>query len=334
MSSPQTEFSVTNVCDTPKPLVSVLVVTYNQEDTLGRTIDSLLAQDLEEPWEILICDDASADGTAGVARRYADAYPDRIRLIVRDRNLGVQGNYFDGVRRCRADLIADCAGDDFWCDPTKLRRQLEHIREHPEVSLVHTGWSYLRPDGTTSLHIQAPEYSAPVTPGRKILQALISREQAVIIHLCTALYRKSPVIEALERYPELMLNPSFLVEDLQIMAFEAAAGDIAYIPDDTLRYSVGHDSISTPKSMNKEFDFALATFLLREALARHFSLPDGAMKPYRRTMIPFIASRAYRGGSAERMSRLFMELHRLGLRATLKTRLYSLLLKLKNLKSR
>ena len=85
MSSPQTEFTVTNVCDTPKPLVSVLVVTYNQEDTLGRTIDSLLAQDLEEPWEILICDDASADGTAGVARRYADAYPDRIRLIVRDR---------------------------------------------------------------------------------------------------------------------------------------------------------------------------------------------------------------------------------------------------------
>lgn len=292
------------------PVVSVVVVCFNQQDTIGRTLDSILAQEVDFPYEIVVNDDASSDGTADVVRRYADKYPDIISLHVNPQNRGVQANYFDAVSRCRADLIADCAGDDFWCDPHKLARQYRLMSEHPEVSLVHTGWQYSLPDGSVKATSWNPLVSQPFKPGRNLLPLLATHTGQPMVHLCTALYRRQPVMDVLASDPQFLLNPDYGCEDLQIICLEAAAGDIAYLRDVTLCYSVGHDSISAaPSNPLKEFRFYFGSLLLHLRIFEKFCFAGNSsvaplIKGYMHRALGYLTGLAATGRSADCARRL------------------------------
>ena len=120
--------------------ISVIVATYNQEDTIGRTLDSILMQQCHVPYEIVIGEDCSTDSTRTVCQEYAKKHPDVIRLFANQKNKGLIDNYFDCLLACEGQYIAECAGDDFWTDPLKLEKEVTILEEHPEVTLVHTDW--------------------------------------------------------------------------------------------------------------------------------------------------------------------------------------------------
>ena len=120
------------------PLASIVVITYNQEHSLPVTLDSLLAQKTDFPFEIVVGDDCSKDGTREVMADYARRFPDVIRPIYNERNLGILGNYVSTLRQCRGKYRAACAGDDFWDDPEKLQLQVDIMEKDPEIGVVYT----------------------------------------------------------------------------------------------------------------------------------------------------------------------------------------------------
>ena len=120
------------------PLASIVVTTYNQEHLLPVTLDSLLTQKTSFPFEIVVGEDCSKDGTRSVLAEYAGKYPDRIRPIYNEHNLGILGNYVSTLRQCRGKYIAGCAGDDSWYDPEKLQLQVDIMEKDPEIGLVYT----------------------------------------------------------------------------------------------------------------------------------------------------------------------------------------------------
>ena len=120
------------------PLASIVVITYNQEHSLPVTLDSLLAQKTEFPFEIVVGDDCSRDGTREVMADYARRFPEIIRPIYNERNLGILGNYVSTLRQCRGKYRAACAGDDFWDDPEKLQLQVDIMEKDPEIGVVYT----------------------------------------------------------------------------------------------------------------------------------------------------------------------------------------------------
>ncbi len=120
------------------PLASIVVLTYNQEHSLPVTLDSLLAQKTDFPFEIVVGDDCSKDGTREVLADYAERYPDIIRPIYNERNLGILGNYVSTLAQCRGKYLAGCAGDDFWEDPEKLQLQVDIMERDPEIGVVYT----------------------------------------------------------------------------------------------------------------------------------------------------------------------------------------------------
>ena len=120
------------------PLASIVVTTYNQEKSLPVTLDSLLAQKTTFPFEIVVGEDCSKDGTRAVLADYAGRYPDIIRPLYHERNLGLLGNYVSILRQCRGKYISGCGGDDFWNDPEKLQLQVDILEEDPEIGLVYT----------------------------------------------------------------------------------------------------------------------------------------------------------------------------------------------------
>ena len=78
-------------------LISVVVCTYNQEATIARTLDSILMQQCHVPYEIILGEDCSTDGTLAICETYASKHPDKIRLLANKENKGLLDNYFDCI---------------------------------------------------------------------------------------------------------------------------------------------------------------------------------------------------------------------------------------------
>lgn len=112
--------------------LSVVIVSYNQEKYIAKAIDSVLMQQTDFPFEILIGDDCSTDGSGAIIQRYADLYPDKIKFIKRSSNVGATYNAYDLNTRCAGDYIAYLEGDDYWIDPLKLQKQKDFLDKHKE----------------------------------------------------------------------------------------------------------------------------------------------------------------------------------------------------------
>lgn len=119
------------------PMLSVAVITYNQEHLLGEALESILSQGFDRDYEIVIGDDCSSDGTRTVIESYREKYPDIIKPLLNEHNLGITGNYFNVIRHCRGTYIMQCAGDDFWL-PGKVNMQIKFMEDNPDIGMCYT----------------------------------------------------------------------------------------------------------------------------------------------------------------------------------------------------
>ena len=120
----------------PPPKVSVTVVTYNHGKWLAECLESIVTQETDFPFEVIVGDDASTDGiTREVLRDYATRYPDLIVPIFREKNINGTQNYLDVMRRARGEYIAHIDGDDMML-PGKLQKQADFLGHHPECAIV------------------------------------------------------------------------------------------------------------------------------------------------------------------------------------------------------
>lgn len=237
-------------------MISVVVITYNQESTISRTLDSILMQKCHLPIEIVIGEDASTDNTRVICQTYATRYPNVIRLLCNQYNKGIVDNYFDCLLQCRGRYIADCAGDDFWTDPEKLEKELRVMEENKNVTMVITNWQYYDEQSHRTTPSRQQRH-APITPGRKLQKAIITQQYMSVFHLCTSLYRADVFRKAYEEDINLFRHETYVSEDMQIALAMALHGDIAYLPDVTLNYSC--EGVSNTRDDIKLFDFVQKT---------------------------------------------------------------------------
>lgn len=120
--------------------VSVGVLTYNQEKTIGRTLDSILNQRHTCTFEIIIGDDASTDGTRKVCEEYASKYPDIIKLNDPHPNYGVVLNQEETLNRSTGKYRMGCPGDDIWSNPDKMQKQFDYMESHENCVVYYGGF--------------------------------------------------------------------------------------------------------------------------------------------------------------------------------------------------
>lgn len=130
------EYIYSNTCP-EKPLVSVLVLAYNHEQFISQAIDSLVCQQTNFPYEIVIGEDCSLDSTRNVCLKYQKKYPDKIKILLQNKNKGLIGNFCDTLRTCRGKYIAECAGDDFWGDCHKLQKHVDYMEQNEDVMVTY-----------------------------------------------------------------------------------------------------------------------------------------------------------------------------------------------------
>ena len=121
------------------PLVSTFVFTYNQQDLVIKTIESIVYQNCDFDYEIIICDDCSTDATLNVCLDYQKRFPEKVRVVENEKNLGIRGSYINNISQyTRGKYVASCAGDDWWSSSQKLQKQITYLENHEDVSLVHS----------------------------------------------------------------------------------------------------------------------------------------------------------------------------------------------------
>ena len=140
--------------------ISVAVITYNQQNTIGQTLDSILCQKGDFDLEVVVGEDCSTDDTYSICGEYAERYPNVIRLLPNTHNLGIMANFTRVMRACTGEYVGICAGDDYWCDEYKLQKQLNYFLSHPEVGVVSTsGYKLLVKNNQL-----VPNAIAPINP--------------------------------------------------------------------------------------------------------------------------------------------------------------------------
>lgn len=119
-----------------KPMVTVLTTAYNHAPYIAQTIEGFLMQKTNFPIEMIIHDDASTDGTTDIIRDYVKRYPDKIKAIFQKENQYSKGiNVYDFMTPyIRGKYLAECEGDDYWCDENKLQIQVNWMENHSEYS--------------------------------------------------------------------------------------------------------------------------------------------------------------------------------------------------------
>ncbi|MDP1766678.1 MAG: glycosyltransferase [Methylotenera sp.] len=120
------------------PVVSVIMITYNHEAYLSESIEAVLAQVTDFPFELIIGEDCSPDNTRQIAIEYQKKYPQIIRIITSEKNVGMSKNQARILSASRGKYIAYCDGDDCWNDTQKLQKQADFLeKNHEYVAVYH-----------------------------------------------------------------------------------------------------------------------------------------------------------------------------------------------------
>ncbi|MBD3279273.1 MAG: glycosyltransferase [Candidatus Pacebacteria bacterium] len=122
-----------------RPLVSVLIGTYNRAKLLPRCLNSILQQ-THKNLEIIVVDDHSQDETPVVLKKYQQKYPQKIRYLVNQKNRGISFNSNKAFQLAKGDYLALCGDDDQWFNKHKLNKQLAIFKKNPQIGLVGTWW--------------------------------------------------------------------------------------------------------------------------------------------------------------------------------------------------
>ena len=214
--------------------VSVATTTYNHASFIAQAIDSVLMQDTNFACEQVIGEDRSTDGTRDVVLAYQNQYPDRIRVLAHEKNIGARSNFLQTLAACRGEYVALLEGDDYWTSPHKLQRQVDFLQGCPECSIC--------------FHKVDTRYEDGIEPPRKTrllpTRAIYSLDDLLehnFIPTCSALYRNGLFGE-----PPAWIG-STPTGDWPLHVLNAHYGYIGYIDEAMAVHRVHTGGIWSPK---------------------------------------------------------------------------------------
>ena len=208
--------------------VSALVVTYNHEQFVRQALDSALAQRLPQPYEILVSEDCSTDGTREIVQEYAESHPHLIRLLLSERNLHSNEVVARGFRAARGRYVALLDGDDYWTSDDKLRAQVAFLDARPDFTVCFHNVQVVDEHSQSTGRL----WNAPGQPEVSGLHELL---RGNFIATSSVVYRRAAVAEVPAWY-----DGFFPVTDWPLHVLYACEGQIGYL-NQTLSVYRMHD---------------------------------------------------------------------------------------------
>ena len=224
--------------------VSVLMITYNHEEFIAQALDSVLMQQVNFDYEIVVGEDCSTDNTRDILIGYQQKHPDKIRLLLPEKNLGMHENFFQTFKACKGNYIALLEGDDYWISPQKLQKQIDFLDHHQNCSFCFTNALIISHNNSQTYWMNDYQTNSWIPPKEKqgilTLEDLIKPFNPIITASVT--FRHGLIKE----FPIWLYNLGML--DWLIHILNAQFGDIGHIDEITAAYRVHSGGIWSQKN--------------------------------------------------------------------------------------
>lgn len=262
--------------------VSVLLLTYNQKDTVARALESVLGQQCDFPYEIILGDDGSTDGTREICEQYAELFPDTIRLMPKTKNKGIVDNYFDCFETAVGKYISDCAGDDYWIDPLRLRKQFNYMTANPEKVAVMSDWFIAEKEKITKSNEinDCPQFRKGFHKYEAISFMIGSNKNFPL--LSAMMYRHDVLMGVYIENRSYVRRKSWGCEDLPVIFHLSRHGSIGYCPLTAAVYNINPRGVSFGEN-DKSYDFNRGVIECILDLCEHYGID---IKPHKKGMNP------------------------------------------------
>ncbi len=242
------------------PTISVKMLTYNHVQFIARAIESVLAQKTEYPFELVIGEDASTDGTRDIVFRYQQEFHNIIRVVTSDHNVGMKKNSYRTNKVCRGKYIAYCEGDDFWHHPSKLQKQVEYLEANPDCGIVFSSYDVHCPESGLTVQ-DVIKHKKWTLPEKWDVETIVAGEVGVgrAIVTCTVAARLALVNRIIEDDSYLHQNTKFLMGDIQLWAALVSRSRAHFLPESLATYVLSSESATRSKNLIKLLKFNLSS---------------------------------------------------------------------------
>ncbi|UNC93587.1 glycosyltransferase [Candidatus Contubernalis alkaliaceticus] len=209
------------------PKVSICMPTYNQEKYIAEAVDSVLMQQTDFDYELIIMEDYSTDRTREIVLEYKHKYPEKIVLLLNEENTGAESliGFVNVFNYCRGQYLAFLDGDDYWTSPHKLQRQVDFLDGHEDFAICfHATELFCQEDDSFQPVINPP---SPFRREKMTIEDLLERN---FISTSAYMCRRSALGELPPWYLYLYIG------DWPLFLLCAQHGYIGYIDEVMSRY--------------------------------------------------------------------------------------------------
>ncbi|HME41680.1 MAG TPA: glycosyltransferase [Syntrophorhabdales bacterium] len=262
-----------------EPLVSILMLTYNHAPFIAQAIEGVLQQQTNFPFQLIIGEDCSTDGTREIVFEYQEEHSDIIRVVTSDRNVGVTENLCRTGKACRGKYVAFCEGDDYWHHPHKLQKQMDYMESHPGCGMVYSSYDvyHVRSQKRIKDFIKYRKWKMPKNPS---IHNFLEGSDAIGygILTCTVMVRRDYSQQVVERDPYLHQTRKFLMGDVQLWAEIATIAQLHYIPESLATHNILDESATRSKDARKRWRFGISNAELMLYLCDKYNAPSSIKK--------------------------------------------------------
>jgi glycosyltransferase involved in cell wall biosynthesis len=122
--------------------LSVIIPAYNAEETIAYAIESVLYQNTNFDFELIVYDDCSTDKTRAIAESYSKKFP-RLKLYSNTENIGNAKTFYNSLQVAKGKYFHVLDADDYFTNWNKLQRQVDFLDANPDYCAVAHGTIYL-----------------------------------------------------------------------------------------------------------------------------------------------------------------------------------------------
>ncbi len=298
------------------PLVSVNMVTYNHEPFIAQAIEGVLMQETDFPFELVIGEDCSTDRTRDIVLEYQERYPDIIRVITSETNVGGLENCLRVERACCGKYIAYCDGDDYWHHVGKLQKQVDFLESHPEYGLAHSDLDRL--NATTGEKLEYVRSQTGIHYHENdqddlTIDLLLGR---YMIATCTVLARKCLIDRIVESDPAVFQSNRFALGDLPRWLEISRLSKIKYFGESWATYRILEESASHSRDSKRMIYYHRSRYDLLRYYAEKLHCDQQAIHSLETLRAVFLLRLALCTSNSELARETWSELHELGIRRT------------------
>ena len=229
-------------------MCSVVCLTYNHEAYIAKALDGFVMQRAPFPFEVVIHDDASTDGTAAIMKHYEASHPGLFRCVYQTENQYSRRGHVlcnDVVATTTGRYVALCEGDDRWIDPGKLEKQVAFMEATPGCSMSFHAARIEYADGSGRSRVHR-------YPGRRLFEP-----REVILGgggfylTCTAMFRR----DVFDEYPGFLAGAP--VGDIMLALNAISKGTVGYIDHVMAVYNCGVPGSWTERARRRSLEESL-----------------------------------------------------------------------------